>query len=393
MSDRTARHRHSPQAGCDPRYDGLDVYLPILDAFRPGDLVLTRNREGRDGAARAMSSAVAGITGGSFSHVLVCATPPTLIEAMPDGVASLSLARCFVHSLDNVRVLRHPDPVVAERAASAVLRQHGRLYSTTGAATSIASLLPPGGDRGIFCSALAALAYQVAGDTTVFTGLFLKTTPANIERAAGLDDVTASVFQRKLAPPNIEEASALDGDRRPGPSDRQTRFFLKAHAALLPGIDRLLLEHPGLGLAEPPGLTAVVEFVLDAVVAASKRPGDASLIARVEALDRQLGDMLASAEFASIAAEMVARDDAEMQRTLAESFKPDPDIDRDQLAGLHDVTGQQIRSRASVLGFLRRPELAASATAAAWRAQQELTLASLARREGIIREVQTRLGG
>ena len=393
MSDRTTRRPASPQAGSDPRYNGLDVYLPVLEAFLPGDLVLTRNREGRDASARAMSSAVARVTRGSFSHVLVCATPPTLIEAMPDGVGSLSLARCFAHSLRNVRVLRHPDSALAERAGSAVLRQHGRLYSTTGAATSIASLVPPGRDRGIFCSALAALAYQVAGDSTVFTRPFAKTTPATLEHAAGLRDVTASVFQRKLAPPNSEEASALDGDRRPSPSDRQTRFFLKAHAALLPGIDRLLLEHPGLGLAEPPGLTAVVEFVLNAVVAATKRPADVSLNAQIKALDRQLGDMLASPEFASIAAEMAAHDDATMQRTLAESFKPDPDIDRDGLAGLHDVTGQQIRSRSGVLDLLRRPELAASATAAAWLAQQEITLASLARRAAIIREVQTRLCG
>lgn len=215
------------------------VFSPSIDLFRPGDLILTRNRWG---GGRKTSSAIAKATGGTFSHVLVCETPPTFVEAMPDGVGTISLQRCFVHDLENVRVLRYPDPLVAGRAAARLQFHIGRAYSVSRAALSPFPVGTMGvlQDRGIFCSALAALVFREAGGEAVFTYPPEKTTPATIEHYSGLIDITGLIFRPASAPGNIALMSSLDGERRQSPSERQTQLLLGYAAEMFPAADALV---------------------------------------------------------------------------------------------------------------------------------------------------------
>jgi hypothetical protein len=72
-------------------------------------------------------------------------------------------------------------------------------------------------DNRTFCSALVSTAFR-AGGAPEFSKIDpMKTTPATLEKSAHFVDVTSQVFMRILSPNNIEEMSALDGDRIPSP--------------------------------------------------------------------------------------------------------------------------------------------------------------------------------
>jgi hypothetical protein len=162
-----------------------------------------------------MAQSIRTASGGTFDHVLICTAPPTFVEAIDVGVGTLSLQRCFTHSLQSVRVLRHPDPNIAARAAQRAQMQVGQAFSKRKAK---ASVLPDADvdeikHKGVFCSALVAQAFTDAGAQNFLATKVSKTTPATLEKMAGLIDVTDQVFRKILSPPNIEAMSALDGDR------------------------------------------------------------------------------------------------------------------------------------------------------------------------------------
>jgi hypothetical protein len=121
----------------NPEYDGLYVFKPNLAELQSGDIILTRNAETTSFKGKAQSDAIARATGGNFSHALLCSIPPTLIEAIGDGVSNVSAQICFVHDLQHVRVLRYPDQTIARAAGSAALKFVGQGYSVRNAIRSI----------------------------------------------------------------------------------------------------------------------------------------------------------------------------------------------------------------------------------------------------------------
>src|SRR4051812_43394339 len=100
----------------NPRYDGLYVHKIDLKKLRPGDVLLTKNVETISPQGKIQASLIAKVTGGNFSHTLLCTRPPTFIEAIERGVSNISAQNCFAHDLKNVRLLRYQNLTVAERA-------------------------------------------------------------------------------------------------------------------------------------------------------------------------------------------------------------------------------------------------------------------------------------
>lgn len=100
-------------------YDGRIVLLPDVGRLRVGDILLTRTTQLAGFVEGTQSRKIRMKTGGLFSHAMICAEPPTMVEAIGTGVSTLSLSRCYVHGWESVRVLRHPDAALAQAAASA----------------------------------------------------------------------------------------------------------------------------------------------------------------------------------------------------------------------------------------------------------------------------------
>ena len=383
--------------GSDRAYDGRTVFLPISDALRPGDLILTRNREGDSALDRKMSAGIARLTGGRFSHVMICSVPPTLVEAMPAGVGTLSLQRCYAHSLDDVRVLRHPDPRIARTAGSLVLPNIGRTYSISRAAISPLPTGPLGSikDRGVFCSALAAQVFREAGAGDIFTRPPEKTTPSTIEHYPGLINVTYDLFREELAPRNIEQMAALDGERRSSPSDRQTTALLRYGAATFERADSLVRNHPEAGLERPTSFFMVLQLIVDAFRAASRVDDPLNFGEEVAALDAEATILLAEGELAAVAQEMLQLDSASLQQALRESFNPEPDINVENLQGVLRTTEVQIGERqASIEGFrVDAWPTGRSKAIALWLEMQELVVAAARQRATLIEEILARLNG
>lgn len=177
------------------KYNGRTVLLPEVDSLQPGDILLSFNAESTDRGDGKVAGVIRAATKGRFSHALICSAPPTLIEAIGRGVSTLSLARCFAHSLDNVRVLRYPDAEVARKAASLVQLQVGRDYSISRAILSVfpEQTITKINDHGIFCSALVAQVYVNAGAEIFASTAVDRTTPATIDQLNVLIDITRDV--------------------------------------------------------------------------------------------------------------------------------------------------------------------------------------------------------
>ncbi len=374
------------------KYDGLDVYLPRVERLRPGDILLTRNRNGRRG--RIMSALIASVTGGSFSHVLICAVPPTMIEAMPEGVGALSLHRCFAHSLKNVRVLRHPNPDVARAAGGHALEHRGRIYSNRRALASVfpEGIAPKLKNRGIFCSALVAHTFKQAGDVGIFNIPIEKTTPSTIEKLLGLLDVTDDIFEKSLSPQNIEEFVALDGNRIDSPGQRETKIMLTHAAKILPDIDELSLNYPEAKLTPPDSFTGIIPFIVSAFEAGVSLPNGSKFHAALRDLDSKTADLIDQGELDAVADEMISHDQAAMQRDLAESFDPDPDLDTRALVGIMKATKEQLASRIGSRDALARRS-GGSKAVASWLRYQGKTIPIFEQRATITLEILDRLSG
>ncbi|WP_156419524.1 hypothetical protein [Aureimonas sp. AU12] len=318
-----------------PKFDGRMVFLPRVDALHPGDILLTSNVESDDRKGLISSSMIRAATKGNFSHALICSHPPTFVEAIGSGVSTLSLARCFAYDIGNIRLLRYPDALIAETAARIAMDEVGRDYSVARAVRSVfpTQMLDRIDDHGIFCSALVAQAFTVAGGDLFRPVSPDQTTPATIERMAGLTDITASAFHRALAPRNIEQMSSLDGDRVPTPSSRQTSLSAEYARSIWPKAEALVKDYPELGLEPGATLYGMLRFITDSIDHVRRvRPGGRdAFLQRLMTIDQELAALIGKGELETVLADIEAIDDPSLMKNMQESFSSKPDIDLDAL--------------------------------------------------------------
>lgn len=133
------------------------VFLFDPDRMVLGDIVLERG-------TNAGSALIAAVTGGAFSHALIW-VGGDFIEAMPDGVRSLSFARVPVIEPSNWRLLRaKPENLeIAKNAADQARSMVFRGYDTEGAIRTVFGPRKEPVPTARFCSQLVAEAYLRAG--------------------------------------------------------------------------------------------------------------------------------------------------------------------------------------------------------------------------------------
>lgn len=319
-------------------YDGRFVWLPNVDALRPGDILLTRSVYGDDGKGGIMAKAIRAATAGDFDHALICTSPPTFAEAIDVGVVTLSVYRCFSHDLANVRLLRCHDEPAARRAAGLAQAQVGRTYSFRKA---IASVFPQAvaeriRTNGVFCSSLVAKVFQEAG-AAAFAGLEIdRTTPAVLATLPGLQDITDDVFRRVLAPPTAEAMSALDGDRSDTPSYLQTEIAIRYNGEFAPLADHIVAAYPEADLIAPTTFNEMLGFLIDARQAAEAMPGahQNGLAEAVRDLDHRICEAFDRGEFLAVFSEYRRREAASIGQMMRRSYTAVPNADLDALEQL-----------------------------------------------------------
>jgi len=379
----------------NPSYNGRMVFLPKVGELRPGDIVLTRNVEGSQAKGIKASETIQALSGGLFSHALVCSVPPTFVEALPDGVSNLTLARCFAHDLKNVRVLRYPDAEIARKASVLAQVQVGRTYSKRKAAASIFpdAIIDEIQNRGIFCSALVAQAFSDAGAPQFAATKVNKTTPATLEKMADLIDITDQVFRQVLAPNNIEEMAALDGDRMASPSARQTALTMGFSRALIPLTDAVREQFPEAELELVNTFYEAIQFVVFAMDAREKvpLPRRAEFDAAVGALDDMSASLIDNGKLKAVADEMASIDTRQLQRELTASFDSKPDIDLAHMRAMAEAAVQQIARREAAIAELINWNSGRSKAMNAWIAFDQPVLDLIRTRQAVFNEILGRL--
>ena len=377
------------------KYDGLTVYWPEVSRLRAGDILLTLNAESVDRKGSKYSRVITRATRGRFSHALICSAPPTFVEAIGSGVSTLSLAKCFAHSLDNVRVLRYPDAEVAAKAASFAQLEIGRDYSVTKAVASVfpREVIAEIADAGIFCSALVAQVFIAAGASSFMATAVEKTTPATIDAMSGLDDITYELFLPTLAPRNIEAFSALDGDRVASPAARQTEIHNRYAKALRLEARRITSSYPEAGLTPPITFYETMLFVMKAIDAVETRASTkmSAFGPDVMALDRQAADLMDTGELSKMSQDLRGPEYADLQRNLEESFQAHPDIDVHAMRNLLAVSITQIEKRKEAIETFLNWGLTRSQFVARYVNLESQTIADLERRVAIFRDILVRV--
>jgi hypothetical protein len=379
----------------NPEYDGREVFLPEVSVLRPGDILLTNSRASWDESARDLSDRICSATGGRFSHALICTAPPTFAEAVTSGVSTLSLVNCFTHEIENVRVLRYPDPYVARRAAAHAQLEIGREYSMRRALESLlfdAETLARVNDNGTFCSALVAAVFVRAGADEFSAVPVAKTTPATLDNLAGLSDVTHLVFRAALAPQNVEKMSALDGDRAATPSSPQTAIYKRYARAVLPLADRLCEDFPEAELTPQATYFGMLQLILEGERAAPKiaESRRAALLAGIGALDRELAAQRADGAIDQVFVDIRESDGQQLLRDMQESFYPKPDKDVRAMQAVHSVNESGLIERTRALESMRVGQSWLSVTA--YCQTEAKSLEFLAQRKTMIEEILERIG-
>jgi hypothetical protein len=260
----------------------------------------------------------------------------------------VSVQRCFVHDLKNVRVLRYPDAAVAKDAGSHALPYLGQHYSIKNAVRSILpkEKLAKVSDDKLFCSALVAAAYRKAGAKELEKLDPMKVTPATLEKANYFTDVTEDVFVRILSPSNIEEMSALDGDRLPSPLAQQATLFQEFSGILLPKIREFIKTTPEITFGQvPTTFLECVQFIEAAHRLCKDRPAFLEASKKIAEIDDAAYSLLADGRLEKMQAAATAQDEASIRHTIEQSFLADPDIDFGETRALIAATRQQIASR------------------------------------------------
>jgi hypothetical protein len=338
----------------NPRYDNLLIFKPDLSKLRSGDVILTKNVETNSLKGRIQSATIARVTGGNFSHALLCTMPPTLIEAIGDGVSNISAQICFTHDLKHIRVLRYADAGIASRAGTAASRFLGKGYSVKEA---VRSLIPEASVQAdndqTFCSALVASAFRAGGAPEFALTNPFKTTPATLEKAKHFADVTEDVFIKILSPNNIEQMSALDGDRTASPMAGQARLLNSYYAKISPLIHDFAKHHCDPEIDKlPTSFFDCLGFIVGFFSACEELPRAGKVkkaYEHLQSIDKFAYDILASGEMMKIIREADKHEEESSQYSLRESFKLHPDISRNDTEGLIEATKQQIAVRSSIL--------------------------------------------
>jgi uncharacterized protein YycO len=344
----------------NPRYNGLYVFKLDLNKLQRGDVILTRNAESSSFKGKAVSDTIALMSRGNFSHALICTAVPTLIEALDGGVCNINAQSCFVHDLKHIRVLRYANASIASRAASAAMLFFAKGYSIRAAVASVVPSLavPQAHDDRTFCSALVAAAYRAAGAPEFLAIDPMRTTPATLQKAPYLADVTSDVCKRILSPENIEEMSALDGDRMPSPMAGQAALLSGYYAKLAVPIDELMAEHPTLTEHRPNSFFECLQFISALCVAMSRFPDNEETYPvkeKAKRIDALAYALLTEGKWQAMQEAAQARDEESIQYTLSESFKRKPDINLEDTLGMIRASREQIISRASILDDPDRP--------------------------------------
>jgi hypothetical protein len=338
----------------NPRYDGVYVFKLDISKLLSGDVILTRNAESISAKGKVQSDAIAKITGGTFSHALLCTVPPTLIEAIGDGVSNINAQNCFAHDLKYVRALRYSDQAIARAAGSAALVHLGQRYSLSAAIRSVIpgkAVSAPVADR-TFCSALVATAFRAGGAPEFTTIDPMKTTPAILEHATYFSDVTSELFIRILAPNNIEKMSALDGHRIASPMAQQAQIFASYYGTISPLILALIDQYPTLADRKPVSFLECLEFIGAAMRACERLPRGVEadkVRARLMSIDNATFELLAEGKINDMISSAQLVDDQSTQYAISESVKAKPDIDLVDMLGIIASTKKQIASRSSIL--------------------------------------------
>ncbi len=375
-------------------YDERMVLLPDVALLRPGDVLLTRTTPLAGPIKGAQSKKIRMRTGGAFSHALICTEPPVMVEAVGTGVSTLSLARCYAHGWESIRLLRHPDTTVAQTAGSAAQLQVGRDYSIRRALRSafpefIADRVA---DHGTFCSALVAQCYVGASDALFACVPVELTMPATIEHIEGLADITRDVFREGLAPRNIGRLVPLDAHREPSPSARQTVISGRYAKALMADAELLAAAMPKSPEIIPThyGMIDLITNAMDAALAGFCGADVAVIAAR---MDADLREFIASGELADVSAELAGIEAEELQGAVRASFDHVPDIDRRAMeAQLATTRRSLVVRRRSIDNMERWNRDGRSAAVGAYTGLERETILNLERREKLYGEILTRLG-
>lgn len=165
-------------------------------ALQPGDLILSTQR--------AVGSLLIRLgTRSAYSHAAVVLGDGLLAEAVGLGVRRRSITtvlkpRLLVRRLDPAL---HPDAAaIADRAALEAERCMHQGYWISGAMRALFVRTPPDRRGRMFCSQLAAHAYQAAGAVTLVPGKTAEnTTPADLARSQALMTVPA-VYRPAFVP-------------------------------------------------------------------------------------------------------------------------------------------------------------------------------------------------
>lgn len=378
------------------RFDNRMVWLPRVDRLLAGDILLTTGTASSEGKERKQSGAIRMVTGGHFSHALICSEPPAFVEALPGGASVLSLVNCFALERTNIRLLRYPDQGVAARAARLAQLEVGRDYSFSKAIRSVFpdATLRRVRDHGIFCSALVAQVFVDSGSQRFAATPVDRTTPATIEYLEGLADITDHVFVERLAPRNVETMVALDGSGPKRVSERQTELSARYARETMPLAEAITLRFPQAGLEIRPTYFGTLQFILNANKAApSLAPAHLpAFLDDLRELDEALYRLISSGEYEALLAEIHALDDLTLQNCLAQSFAPDPDMDLEVLLAFYQTTVSQVETRTAACSEIERAAAGRSRSIGAYAAIEWGAIAHLETRRAVLVEVLTRLG-
>ena len=373
----------------NPIFDGRYIYVIDSKCIRAGDVMLTRAGSESPRSNRKSSRLISKITGGTYSHALLCTVPPTLIEALPGhGVCNLSVLNCFAFDIGNVRVLRYQNEDVASSAATYAMRRIGQPYSFLKAIASSRRNSPIDiKDPGIICSALVAASFMEA-DAEPFASLDLgRCTPATLEKLDCFQDITSEVFRRVLAPANAEAMTAFDGERMDRPSLKQSEVFRRYFDDISPQLDFIISQLKDV--QRPVSFFDILRFINRFLEVAEQTHSDIEthpVLSAIHRMDLRLEVLIKTGELSGIAQELHEIDSDSLQSIIFESFQNKPDFDLDRLASLLQNTRDTIAERrASLDGDVF------SVALASWKEIEAKQLGFYQRREAVLIEVLGRM--
>jgi hypothetical protein len=167
-----------------------------------------------------------------------------------------------------------------------------------------------------------------------------------LEKANFFTDVTAEVFVRVLSPRNVEEMSALDGDRQPSPTEKQVKLFQEFSGILLPKIREFIKTTPEATFTLiPTTFLECVPFIEGARRFCEEMPVSQAARYKIAEIDEVAYALLADGRMEKIHADATESDEKSIRYTIEQSFLPSPDIDLSETCALIAATRQQIASR------------------------------------------------